>query len=236
MGHDSCHPRQRGAQTSALAMPPVASHADWQQAREQLLAKEKAATRQLDALAAERRRLPMVAVPKPYRFEGAGGTMTLEGLFEGRRQLIVYHFMYGPDWESPCPGCSRRMDDVGHLAHLHARQTSFAVVARAPYERLVAVWERKGWTMPVYSSGNSDFNQDMGVTVDGDEDFGLSVFFRDDVGRVYRSYFTTGRGVEPAGFRQLLDMTPYGRQEEWEDSPEGWPQSPTHGWGSERDE
>lgn len=236
MGCDSCSSRQVRAMASALAMPAVASQTDWQRAREQLLVKEKAATRQLDALAAERRRLPMVVVPKPYGFEGAGGNTTLEGLFEGRRQLIVYHFMYGPDWESPCAGCSRRMDDVGNLAHLHARQTSFAAVARAPYERLIAVWQRKGWTMPVYSSGGSDFNQDMGVTVDDDEDFGLSVFFRDDAGTVYRSYFTNGRGVEPAGFRALLDMTPYGRQEDWEDSPEGWPQSPTHGWGSERDE
>jgi predicted dithiol-disulfide oxidoreductase (DUF899 family) len=236
MGCDSCGSRQRGTKPPALPMPAVASRAEWQRAREQLLAKEKAATRQLDALAAERRRLPMVVVPKTYRFEGAGGATTLEGLFDGRRQLVVYHFMYGPDWDSPCPGCSRRMDDVGHLAHLHARQTSFVVVARTSYERLAATWQRKGWTMPVYSSGSSDFNQDMGVTVDGDEDFGLSVFFRDDAGAIYRSYFTTGRGVEPAGFRQLLDMTPYGRQEDWEDSPMGWPQSTTYGWGSDRDE
>lgn len=236
MGCKSCGLTDNGKRASGLPMPKVASQAEWQRVRDQLLVKEKALTRQLDALAAERRRLPMVLLRKRYVFEGAGGAVSLSDLFEGRRQLIVYHFMYGPDWESACPGCSRRMDDVGHLAHLHARQTTFAVVALAPYQRLRAWWERKGWTMPVYSSAGSDFNIDMGVTVEGDEDFGISVFFRDDAGAVYRSYFTSGRGVEPAGFRQLLDMTPYGRQEDWEDSPPGWPQSPTHGWGSERDE
>jgi len=236
MGCMSCGRTANGKRASGLSMPEVASQAEWQRARDQLLVKEKALTRQLDALAAERRRLPMVLLPKQYTFEGAEGAVSLSDLFEGRRQLIVYHFMYGPDWESACPGCSRRMDDVGHLAHLHARQTTFAVVALAPYQLLRAWWERKSWTMPVYSSAGSDFNIDMGVTVEGDEDFGISVFFRDDAGAVYRSYFTSGRGVEPAGFRHLLDMTPYGRQEDWENSPPGWPQSPTHGWGSERDE
>ncbi len=178
----------------------------------------------------------MVRVEKSYAFEGASGQVALQQLFEGRRQLVLYHFMYGPDEKSPCPGCSRRMDDVGNLAHLHARQTSFVAVARASYPTLAALRERKGWTFPFYSSGGSDFNVDMGVTVGDEEDFGISVFFRDDEHTVYRSYFTSGRGVEPAGFRSLLDMTPYGRQEEWEDSPKGWPQSPTHGWGSDRDE
>src|SRR5688500_4271801 len=159
-------------------MPKVATPAAWQRARDRLLAKEKAATRTLDALAAERRRLPMVRVRDDYAFEGAGGTTTLAGLFEGRRQLIVYHFMYAPEWDCACVGCSRRMDDVGHLAHLQARGTSFVAVARAPYERLAALWRHKGCTAPVYSSGGSDFNQDMGVSAAGDEDFGLSVFFR----------------------------------------------------------
>lgn len=230
-----CRPGDE-ASAQTLAMPPAATTAEWRAALSRLLVKEKAATRQLDALAAERRRLPMVRLEKSYVFEGAKGKVSLERVFEGRRQLIVYHFMYGPDWESPCPGCSRRMDDVGHLAHLHARQTTFVAVARAAYPTLVALRRRKRWPLPFYSCGESDFNLDMGVTVNGDEDFGISVFFRDDAHHIYRTYFTNGRGVEPAGFRALLDMTPYGRQEEWEDSPKGWPQSPTHGWGSERDE
>ncbi len=219
-----------------IAMPPIVSRAEWQAARDRLLLEEKAATRALDALAAERRRLPMVHIDKAYRFEGERSAATLLDLFEGRRQLIVYHFMFAPSWDSPCAGCSRRIDDAGHLAHLHARDTSFCAVALALYARLAAMRERKGWTVPFYSSHGSDFNVDMGATVDGDEDFGLSVFFRDDDGNVYRTYHTTARGVEPAGFRQLLDLTPYGRQEDWEDSPHGWPQSPTYGWGSARDE
>lgn len=228
---------ERNPQGSALPMPAVASEDAWQRARKSLLHQEKAATRTLDALSAQRRRLPMVAVRGNYRFEGKEGVTTLAGLFERRRQLVVYHFMYGPEAKKPCRGCSRRMDDVGNLAHLHARQTTLVAVARAPYARLAATWARKGWTMPVYSSGDSEFNQDMGVTsADGSEDFGFSVFFLDDTGQVYRSYFTTGRGVEPSGFRALLDLTPYGRQEDWEDSPPGWPQSPTHGWSSARDE
>jgi predicted dithiol-disulfide oxidoreductase (DUF899 family) len=221
---------------SGTALPPVVSMERWREARDRLLVKEKAATRMLDALAAERRRLPMVPVDGQYLFDGAHGRRTLIELFEGRRQLIVYHFMYGPDWDAPCPGCCRRIDDVGHLAHLHARDTTFVVVARAPYARLAALWRRKDWTVPCYSPQTSDFNVECGATVDGDEQFGLTVFLRDDADTVYRTYHTTDRGLEPAGFRALLDMTPYGRQEDWEDSPAGWPQSPTYGWGSDRDE
>jgi predicted dithiol-disulfide oxidoreductase (DUF899 family) len=220
------------APQKAFSMPSVVTEDHWNKARLKLLAKEKEATRVLDSLAAERRRLPMVHVDRSYQFEGPAGVQELVRLFEGRRQLIVYHFMYAPE-ATPCPGCSRRMDDVGYLAHLHARDTTFAVVARSPYARLAALWSRKGWTMPVWSYGDSHFSIDMGIN--GDDDFGLSVFFRDDTNSVYRSYFTNGRGVEPSGFRALLDLTPYGRQEDWEDSPAGWPQSPTHGWGSDRD-
>jgi predicted dithiol-disulfide oxidoreductase (DUF899 family) len=220
----------------SFPMPPVVSQNDWKAARDRLLIEEKAATRHLDAIAAGRRRLPMFRIDKDYVFEGKNGNVRLLDLFEGRRQLIVYHFMYGPEWETPCPGCSRRIDDVGHLAHLHARDTTFAVVALAQYDRLRALKQRKGWTVPFYSSHESDFNVDMGTTVDDDEEFRLSVFFRDKEDAIYCSYQTGGRGVEPAGFRHLLDMTPYGRQEDWEDSPEGWPQSPTYDWGSDRDE
>lgn len=217
-----------------LAMPAVVSLADWREARLRLLEKEKAATRTLDALAAERRRLPMVRLDQDYVFSGARGKVSLAGLFSGRRQLIVYHFMFAPDWSSACAGCARRIDDIGHLAHLHARQTSLVAVARAPYPRLAELRRRKRWTVPFFSSAGSSFNADMGVGGEGEEDFGISVFFR--AAAVYRSYFTSGRGVEPSGFRYLLDMTPYGRQEDWEDSPKDWPQSPTHGWGSARDE
>jgi predicted dithiol-disulfide oxidoreductase (DUF899 family) len=222
--------------TGGTPMPPVVPMERWREARDRLLVKEKAATRMLDALAAERRRLPMVRVDRQYLFDSAHGRRTLVELFEGRRQLIVYHFMYGPDWDGPCPGCCRRIDDVGHLAHLHARETTFVVVALAPYARLAALWQRKEWTVPCYSAQIGDFNVDFGATVDGDERFGLTVLLRDDADTVYRTYHTTDRGLEPAGFRALLDMTPYGRQEDWEDSPAGWPQSPTYGWGSDRDE
>lgn len=230
-----CPPVEAVQLPSIPVMPRVATQAEWQHARDSLLVKEKAATRQLDMLAAERRRLPMVRLEKEYAFEGAKGKMHLGHVFEGRRQLIVYHFMHAPGRDHLCPGCSRRMDDVGQLAHLHARQTTFVAVARADYQTLAALRERKRWTLPFYSSGGSDFNVDMGITND-DEQFGISIFFRGDANSIYRTYFTDGRGVEPAGFRAMLDMTPYGRQEEWEDSPPGWPQSPTHEWGSERDE
>jgi predicted dithiol-disulfide oxidoreductase (DUF899 family) len=219
-----------------LPIPPVVSKSEWRAARDLLLISEKSATRLLDAIAAARRRLPMFRVDDDYVFEGENGKGPLRALFAGRRQLIVYHFMYGPDWESPCPGCSRRVDDVGRLDHLNARDTTFVVVARAPYARLKDLQARKGWTVPFFSSAGSDFNVDMGATVAGDEEFGLSVFVQDDEGNVYCTYQTAGRGVEPAGFRQVLDLTPYGRQEDWEDSPAGWPQSPTYEWGSARDE
>jgi predicted dithiol-disulfide oxidoreductase (DUF899 family) len=222
--------------SAITAMPRVVTREEWQTARSALLTKEKEATRSLDRLAAQRRKLPMVRVENQYFFECVDGHRTLIELFGQRRQLIVYHFMFAPEWETPCPGCCRRIDDVGNLTHLRARDTTFVAVALAPYEQLTALCNRKGWTVPFYSSGGSAFNSDMGVTVSGGEEFGLSVFFRDDADIVYRSYFTNGRGVEPAGFRSLLDMTPYGRQEEWEDSPKGWPQSATHGRGSERDE
>lgn len=218
-----------------VPLPPVVSEAEWRAQRDALLVKEKTATRSLDALAAERRRLPIVRLARDYEFEGAQGRVTLRQVFEQRRQLIVYHFMFGADWSAACPGCARRIDDVGHLAHLHARDTTFAAVAAAPYAKLAELCRHKVWRVPFYSSAGSSFNADMGVTVDGDEDFGLSVFLKDDTD-LYRSYFTTGRGVEPAGFRHFLDLTPYGRQEAWEDSPAGWPQSPTYGWRSARDD
>jgi predicted dithiol-disulfide oxidoreductase (DUF899 family) len=218
-------------------LPQVVSADEWEAAREALLAKEKEATRARDALAAERRRQPMVQVDKDYVFEGPNGRASLLDLFDGRRQLIVYHFMFqpgAPGWPSAgCDGCSLFVDNMGHLAHLHARDTSFALVSRAPLEKIEAYRERMGWTVPWFSlAGSNDLSADCGVT----SGFGLSVFLRDG-DSVYRSYFTTGRGVEALGSNwTFLDLTPLGRQEDWEESPYGHPQSPPYEWWRRHDE
>ncbi len=222
------------------ALPRVVTPAKWQAAHEKLLAKEKAATRARDALAAERRRQPMVQIEKAYVFEGPDGKARLLDLFEGRRQLIVYHFMFalGVDgWpQAGCPGCSFFVDQICHLAHLHARDTSFALVSRAPLRNIQRYKKRMGWTVPWFSSSDSDFNDDFGLTTDAGEIFGLSVFLRDGK-RVYRTYFTTNRGVEALGSTwTFLDLTPFGRQESWEDSPQGWPQTPPYEWWRRHDE
>jgi predicted dithiol-disulfide oxidoreductase (DUF899 family) len=216
--------------------PEVVTPAEWDVARRRLLAREKEATRARDALAAERRRLPVVSFDKAYVFDGPDGSVSLLDLFEGRRQLIVYHFMFGPGapgWpDAGCDGCSMFVDNVGHLAHLHARDTSFALVSSAPQAKIEAYKRRMGWTIPWVSLAGNDFNADCGVTTG----FGLSVFLRDGE-RVYRSYFTTGRGVEALGSNwTFLDLTPLGRQEAWEDSPAGRPQSPPYEWWRRHDE
>jgi predicted dithiol-disulfide oxidoreductase (DUF899 family) len=203
----------------------VVSAAEWNLARGQLLQKEKKLTRELDALAAQRRRLPMTAVTATYRFNTATGSHSLLDLFDGRSQLILYHHMLKPSDEEPCSGCCMFADNVGHLAHLHARDTSFVMVARAPIDEIAAFTDRMQWTLPFVETTDT-FNADMGVT-DG---FGLSVFLRhnDDI---YRTYFTSGRGVESLGSTwTFLDLTPLGRQENWEDSPDGWPQSEPYQW------
>ena len=225
--------------------PPTAVSADeWEAARLDLLEKEKSQLRAADALAAERRRLPMVEIEKDYRFDGPDGRVGLLDLFEGRPQLIVYHFMFGPNQDQGCDGCSMYVDNLGHLAHLRARDTSFALVSRAALPKLQAFRQRMGWDVPWYSSSQSDFNVDFGLGPqqpqsdrhqDG-ESFGLSVFLRDGE-RVYRTYFTDRRGVEPLSSNwALLDLTPLGRQEEWEDSPAGRPQSAPYGWWRLHDE
>ena len=215
-----------------MNLPPVVSQAEWQAAREELLVKEKQETRARDALAAERRRLPMVAVEKRYAFEGPGGPVDLLDLFEGRRQLIVYHHMLRPADSDPCSGCCMVADNIGHLAHLHARDTSLALVSRAPIGEIEAFRSRMGWTIPWYSLVGDDFNADFGVTTG----FGLNVFLRDGE-RIFRTYFTSGRGVEALGSNwTFLDLTPLGRQEEWEDSPAGWPQTRPYEWWGLHDE
>ena len=147
-----------------MNLPPVVSATEWQAARDALLAKEKEATRARDALAAERRRLPRVRIDKDYTFDGPDGKAGLLDLFEGRRQLLLYHFMFGPNQDAGCDGCSMFVDQIGHLAHLHARDTSFALVSRAPLAKITAYRKRMGWTIPWYSASESDFNVDFGVS------------------------------------------------------------------------
>jgi predicted dithiol-disulfide oxidoreductase (DUF899 family) len=227
-----------------MNLPPVVSRSEWEQAHEALLEKEKAATRASDALAAERRRLPRVRVEKDYVLQGPAGEVALGDVFEGRRQLLLYHFMFGPNQDAGCDGCSMFVDQIGHRAHLHARDTSFVLVSRAPIEKLEAYKERMGWDLPWYSSFASDFNVDYGVSPpepkvgvyqDG-EDFALDVFLREG-DEIFQTYRTKSRGVEALGsVWSYLDLTPLGRQEEWEDSPEGYPQGKPYEWWRRHDE
>jgi len=204
-----------------MSLPEVASRAEWRAARQELLVKEKAVTRARDALNAERRRLPMVAVDREYVFEGGDGKVTLAGLFEGRRQLVVYHFMFAPEWDAGCRSCSGFLDQIGHLAHLRARGTTFAAVSRAPYTKILPFKARMGWTLPWYSSYLSEFNADFEVTVADEGELterpGLSCFLRDG-DRVFHTYSTYERGLDGLGSTtSLLDLTALGRQEEWEE-------------------
>ena len=227
-----------------MNLPPVVSPTEWQAAQEALLAKEKEATRARDALAAERRKLPRARIDKDYVFDGLDGKARLLDLFGERRQLLLYHFMFGPNQDAGCDGCSMFVDQIGHLAHLHARDTSFALVSRAPVDKLEAYRKRMGWTIPWYSSFESEFNVDFGVgpetpqegVYQDGESFGLSVFLRNGED-IYRTYFTTARGAEALGsVWTFLDLTPLGRQEEWEDSPEGYPQTKPYQWWRRHDE
>jgi predicted dithiol-disulfide oxidoreductase (DUF899 family) len=218
-----------------IELPRVVTRAEWLVARQELLAKEKELTRRRDTLNAERRRLPMVRIEKRYAFEGPNGKASLLDLFEGRRQLIIYHFMFDPEWDEGCDGCSMMVDNMGHPAHLHARDTSRVLVSRAPLAKIEPFMKRMGWTMPWFSSFGSDFNYDFGVTTGEGETFGLSVFLRDG-DNVYHTYVTAGRGVEYLGSNfSYLDLTPYGRHEDWEDSPDGWPQTPLYTWWRHHD-
>jgi predicted dithiol-disulfide oxidoreductase (DUF899 family) len=214
---------------STMKSPPIVTAQEWEAARQRLLVKEKAATRARDALAAERRRMPWLAVEKQYSFEGPNGKASLVDLFEGRRQLIVYRAFFEPGvygWpEHACPGCSLVADQVAHVAHLNARDTTLAFASRAPYQDIVRLKERMGWSMPWYSM-TDDFDADFGV----DEWHGTNAFIRDD-DKVFRTYFVNNRGDETMGSTwTYLDITALGRQEEWEDSPEGYPQTPPYKW------
>jgi predicted dithiol-disulfide oxidoreductase (DUF899 family) len=196
-----------------------------------LLAKEKDATRARDALAAERRRLQMVELSADYAFEGPEGTVNLASLFQGRRQLILYHFWFPPDGE-PCNGCSMFTDQIGHLAHINARDTSFALVSTAPQPQIEQFKRRMGWSIPWYTPVGDDFQKARGTT----EYFSLDAYLRDGE-RVFLTYATRGRGVEALGsVWTFLDLTPMGRQEEWEDTPPGRPQTPPYGWWRLHDE
>jgi predicted dithiol-disulfide oxidoreductase (DUF899 family) len=210
-------------------MTTIVSPQEWEAAREELLVKEKAHTRARDALAAARRRMPRMAVEKDYRFEGPDGPASLLDLFEGRRQLVVYRFFYEPGvkgWpESGCPGCSFLADQVAHLAHLNARDTTLAFVSRAPQGDIERWKARMGWTMPWYTLTDS-FDKDFGV----EEWHGTNAFLRDG-DDVFRTYFVNERGDEAMGSTwSYLDITAFGRQEEWEDSPPGTPQTPPYQW------
>jgi predicted dithiol-disulfide oxidoreductase (DUF899 family) len=227
-----------------VKLQPVVSAEEWQSARDALLVKEKEATRMRDELAAERRRLPRVRIEKDYVFDGPAGEAGLLDLFDSRGQLLLYHFMFGPNQDVGCDGCSMFVDQIGHVAHLHARDTSFALVSRAPIAKIESYRKRMGWTIPWYSSFESDFNVDFGVgpeTPQGGvyqdgESFGLSVFIRDG-DDIFRTYFTTHRGVESLGsVWTFLDLTPLGRQEQWEDSPAGYPQTKPYEWWRRHDE
>jgi predicted dithiol-disulfide oxidoreductase (DUF899 family) len=218
-----------------MKTPQVVSLHDWEAAREQLLVKEKELTRARDALAAERRRMPWLAVEKEYRFEGPRGAASLLDLFEGRRQLIVYRAFFEPGvfgWpDHACRGCSLVADQVADTAHLNARDTTLVMASRAPQPDIERVKARMGWTMPWYSM-TDDFDVDFGV----DEWHGTNAFIRDG-DNVFRTYFINSRGDEALGSTwSYLDMTALGRQENWEDSPEGYPQGQPYEWWNWHDE
>jgi predicted dithiol-disulfide oxidoreductase (DUF899 family) len=225
---------------SLVNAPSIVSRQEWDAARQELLVAEKEHTRARDALAARRRRMPWLAVEKAYRFEGPHGEVGLLDLFEGRRQLVVYRFFYGPEVttyaeggaypERGCVGCSFVADQIAHPAHLNARDTTLAFVSRAPQVDIQGLKERMDWIVPWYTLLD-DFDADFGVG----EWRGTNAFVRDGE-RVFRTYFVDARGDEAMGSTwSYLDITAFGRQEEWEDSPEGFPQTPAYRWWNYHD-
>ena len=240
---------------SLIPHPRVASQEQWLAERTKLLADEKELTKHYDRVNAERRRLPMVKIEKNYFFEGPNSKPSLKDLFEGRRQLIVYHFMFDLTWDKGCSGCTGFVDALGDLSLLNKRDTTFVVISRAPLAKLNAYKAQKGWGIAWFSSFGSDFNYDFHVTLDPKvapveynyrnkvemeaavghsvqmegEEHGLSVFFRLEE-EMFHSYSAYARGNESlTDSYRLLDVTPYGRQQDFEDSPPGWPQMPTYG-------
>jgi len=231
-----------------MSLPRIATRDEWLAARTQLLAEEKELTQRRDELSTKRRQLPMVPIAKDYVFEGPKGPVGLVDLFDGRRQLIIYRFMFHPEWDEGCPSCTAGTDEIssGFLEHLHVRDTTYAMVSRAPLEKLERWKEKKGWELPWYSSFGSDFNYDFGVTIDESRGFGVynfrtldeyaamgqesmktseqpydmpgrSCFLHVD-GRVFHTYSQYARGLESTGGSYyFLDLTALGRQEDWEE-------------------
>ncbi len=214
---------------TTMDAPEIVSPAEWQAAREEMLAKEKAHTRAGEELSSQRRAMPRMRIEKDYVFEGSDGELSLPDLFEGRSQLIVYHFMWqGPhDPGKRCLGCSLTIDSMTHPAHLNARDITFALVSRdAPVDEFGPFKEHMGWypEIPWYST-SPEFPRDLGVP---DGRFGLNVFLRDG-DDILRTYFTGSRGTEHLGTAfGYMDLSPFGRQEKWEASPEGTPQQDTY--------
>jgi len=218
-----------------MRTPSIVSPAEWQEAWQRLLVKEKEVTRARDALAALRRRMPWQAVEKEYAFEGPAGKAALLDLFQGRRQLVLYRAFFEPGvdgWpDHACRGCSMIADHVANLAHLNARDTTLVFASRAPQADIERLKARMDWKMPWYTL-TDDFDADFGV----DEWHGTNAFVRDG-DRVYRTYFINNRGDEALGTTwSYLDMTALGRQEDWEDSPAGYPQTPAYEWWDWHDE
>lgn len=219
--------------TDTKALPPIVDADEWQRRLDELRVREKAATRELDAIAAQRRRLPMVEMPD-YTLVGKDGPVRLVDVFEGRTQLIVYNHMWfeGKTWQ--CDGCTGFTAQFTRLDFLGGYDARFVIVTQGPIEEALAYRERVGNRMEWYSSAGSDFGADVGAPVGGG--FAVNVFLRDG-DTVYRTWHTNGRGTEQLGFQNgLVDLLPYGRQEEWQDVPDGWPQRPTYsGWWTSKD-
>ena len=212
-----------------MKTPPIVSPEEWKAAREKLLVKEKELTHARDAMAAARRRMPWLAVEKEYVFEGPDGSASLLDLFDGRRQLVLYRAFFEPGvhgWpEHACVGCSMLADQVAHVAHLNGRDTTLVFASRAPQADIERLKKRMGWEMPWFTI-TDDFDADFDV----DEWHGTNAFIHDG-DRVFRTYCTDARGDEAMGSTwSYLDITALGRQETWEDSPEGYPQTPPYEW------
>ena len=214
------------------SLPPVVDEPTWRRQLDVLRAREKAVTRELDAIAAQRRRLPMVQLPD-YTLQGPNGAVRLVDVFDGKAQLVVYHHMWDPGQKWQCPGCTGFTSQFTRLEFLESYEARFVIVTQGPIDEALAYKERVGNRMTWYSTANSPFGEDMGAPAGGG--FQVNVFLRDG-DTVYRTWHTDGRGTEQLSHTfPLLDVLPYGRQEEWQDVPEGWPQAPTysHWWSSE---